>query len=197
MLRLAGRVADVKRGANSFEEKAEAIGTLVMKFSSQRIVLSSPKLRPLYRRQVPMVTAASPEAELQPSAANSHRWQVVVAVPRGDREMALREAQLEPDEGYRRFELALAQYIRGDHQAADAALADLIANGRDQLGLPDCRGSRRAWRGRTKLSSGCKSHLIPTTPARWPFWFIRCCATSGALLATKACWQGLGLPATS
>ena len=47
--------------------------------------------------------------------------------------LALREAQLEPDEGYRRFELALAQYVRGDRQAADAALADLIANGRDQL----------------------------------------------------------------
>ena len=34
-----------------------------MTFSSQRIVLSSPKLRPLYRKQVPMVTAASPAAE--------------------------------------------------------------------------------------------------------------------------------------
>ena len=45
----------------------------------------------------------------------------------------MREAQLEPDEGYRRFELALAQYVRGDRQAADAALADLIANGRDNL----------------------------------------------------------------
>ena len=46
---------------------------------------------------------------------------------------ALREAQLEPDEGFRRFELALAHYVRGDRQAADAALADLIANGRDGL----------------------------------------------------------------
>jgi len=54
-------------------------------------------------------------------------------VLRGDRATALREAQLEPDEGYRRFELALAQQIQGDRQAADAALADLIANGRDQL----------------------------------------------------------------
>ena len=63
MLRVAGRVAHVKRGANSLEEKAEAIGTLVMKFSSQRIVLFSPKLRPLYRKQIPMITAASPAAE--------------------------------------------------------------------------------------------------------------------------------------
>jgi TolB-like protein len=71
--------------------------------------------------------------ELQPTAASSHRWQTMVAVTRRDGETALREAQLEPDEGYRRFELALAQYVRGDRPAADAALADLIANGRDQL----------------------------------------------------------------
>ena len=77
--------------------------------------------------------AARKAAELQPASASSHRWQVVVAVLRGDRETALREAQLEPDEGYRRFELALAQQLQGDRQAADAALADLIANGRDHL----------------------------------------------------------------
>jgi serine/threonine-protein kinase len=72
-------------------------------------------------------------AELQPAAAGNHRYQVHVAVERGDGETALREAELEPDEGYRRFELALAHYVRGDRAAADAALADLIANGRDQL----------------------------------------------------------------
>jgi serine/threonine-protein kinase len=72
-------------------------------------------------------------AELQPAAAGNHRYQVLVAVERGDGETALREAQLEPNEGYRRFELALAQYVRGDRAAADAALADLIANGRDRL----------------------------------------------------------------
>jgi serine/threonine-protein kinase len=77
--------------------------------------------------------AARKAAELQPTSASSHRWQVVAAVLRDDRATALREAQLEPDEGYRRFELALAQQIQGDRQAADAALADLIANGRDQL----------------------------------------------------------------
>ncbi len=69
-------------------------------------------------------------AELQPTAASSRRFQVLVAVQRGDGETALREAQLEPDEGYRRFVMALAQFVRGDRQAADAALADLIANGR-------------------------------------------------------------------
>jgi len=77
--------------------------------------------------------AARKAAELQPASASSHRWQTVIAAQRGDGETALREAQLEPDEGYRRFELALAQYVRGDRAAADAALADLIANGRDKL----------------------------------------------------------------
>jgi serine/threonine-protein kinase len=77
--------------------------------------------------------AGRKSAELQPTAASSHRWQVSVAVERGDGETALREALLEPDEGYRRFELALAQYVRGDQQAADAALADMISNWQDQL----------------------------------------------------------------
>jgi tetratricopeptide (TPR) repeat protein len=76
---------------------------------------------------------ARKSAELQPAAAAAHRWQVLVAAKRGDGETALREAQLEADAGYRRFELAIAHYVRGDRAAADAALADLIANGRDQL----------------------------------------------------------------
>jgi TolB-like protein/Tfp pilus assembly protein PilF len=77
--------------------------------------------------------AARRSAELQPAAASTHRWQVLVAVQRGDGEMALREAQQEPDEGYRRFELALAHYVRGDRRAADTALADLITYGRDSF----------------------------------------------------------------
>jgi serine/threonine-protein kinase len=77
--------------------------------------------------------AARKAAELQPASASSHRWQTLIAADRGDDATALREAQLEPDEGYRRFELALAQYVRGDRASADAALADLIANGRDNL----------------------------------------------------------------
>ena len=77
--------------------------------------------------------AARKAAELQPAllpVIDGRCWSLSL---RGDGETALREAQLEPDEGYRRFELALAQHVRGDRQAADAALADLIANGRDQL----------------------------------------------------------------
>ncbi|MEY2492287.1 MAG: hypothetical protein QOH24_1238 [Verrucomicrobiota bacterium] len=67
-------------------------------------------------------------AELQPNSASSRRWQVLVAIKRGDSETALREAQLEPDPSYRRFELAVTQYARGDQKAADAALADLLAH---------------------------------------------------------------------
>jgi TolB-like protein len=74
--------------------------------------------------------AGRKQAELQPSASSSHRWQVLVAVQRGDGETALREAQSEPDQGFRAFELALAYYVRGDRTASDAALAELIATGR-------------------------------------------------------------------
>jgi serine/threonine-protein kinase len=70
--------------------------------------------------------------ELQPTAAGNRHWQVLAAVQRGDGETALRLAHMEPDEANRRFELAIAQYVRGDHKAADAALADLIANDRDE-----------------------------------------------------------------
>jgi serine/threonine-protein kinase len=73
--------------------------------------------------------AARKNAQLTPAAASSHRWQVLVAVTRGDGETALREAQLEPDEGYRRFLLVLAHHERGDSKKENAALADLIANG--------------------------------------------------------------------
>jgi tetratricopeptide (TPR) repeat protein len=68
--------------------------------------------------------------EVQPNSASSRRWQVLIAAKRGDGETALRQAQLEPDEGYRRFELAVAQHARGDQTAADAALDDLIAHSR-------------------------------------------------------------------
>jgi serine/threonine-protein kinase len=72
--------------------------------------------------------AARKAAELQPTGAGTHRFQVLIAAQRRDGEAALREAQLEPDPGFRRFELAVAHYIRGDRAAADAALEDLIAN---------------------------------------------------------------------
>lgn len=77
--------------------------------------------------------AAGKSAELQPTGAGTHRFQVLIAAQRGDGEAALREAQMEPDPGFRRFELAVAHHVRGDREAADAALKDLIANGRRGL----------------------------------------------------------------
>jgi len=90
---------------------------------------------------------ARKSAELQPTGAGNHRWQVVVAVLRGDGETALREAQLEPNEGYHRFELALAYYARGDRAAADAALAEMVANDRNLLAYQIAEVY--AWRGET------------------------------------------------
>jgi serine/threonine-protein kinase len=75
--------------------------------------------------------AARKAAELQPTGAATHRWQVLIAAQRGDGEAALREARVEPDEGFRRFELAVAQYVVGDREAADAALTHLIAKARE------------------------------------------------------------------
>ena len=90
---------------------------------------------------------ARKSAELQPAGAGSHRWQVVVAVLRGDEETALREAQLEPNDGYRRFELALAYYARGDRASAEAASADMVANDRNLLAYQIAEVY--AWRGET------------------------------------------------
>ena len=90
---------------------------------------------------------ARKSAELQPTAAGSHRWQVVAAVLRGDGEAALREAQLEPNDGYRRFGLALAHYARGDRPAADAALAEMVARDRNLLAYQIAEVY--AWRGET------------------------------------------------
>jgi serine/threonine-protein kinase len=90
---------------------------------------------------------ARKSAELQPTGAASHRWQVLVAIERGDGETALREAQLEPNEAYRRFELALAHYARGDRPAADAVLSEMIARDRNLLAYQIAEVY--AWRGET------------------------------------------------
>jgi TolB-like protein len=84
-------------------------------------------------------------AELQPTAAGNHRWQVFVAIQRGDGETAFREAKLEPNDGYRRFELALAHYTRGDRGASDAALTKLIEKDRNFLAYQIAEVY--AWRG--------------------------------------------------
>ena len=92
-------------------------------------------------------TAAQKAAELQPTAAGCRRWQVFVAIQRGDGEAALREAELEPNERYQRFELALAHYTRRDLPAADESLAELIARDRDVMAYQIAEVY--AWRGET------------------------------------------------
>jgi TolB-like protein/Flp pilus assembly protein TadD len=89
--------------------------------------------------------SARKAAELQPTAAGNHRWQVFVAMQRGDGEAALREAELEPDERYRRFELALAHHARGNRAAANAALSELIARDRNVMAYQIAEVY--AWRG--------------------------------------------------
>ena len=89
--------------------------------------------------------AAQKAVELQATAAGCRRWQVFVAIQRGDGEAALRKAQLEPNERYRRFELALAYYAHGDRPAADAALAELIARDRNVMAYQIAEVY--AWRG--------------------------------------------------
>ena len=91
--------------------------------------------------------SARKAAELLPTAAGNHRWQVLVAIQRGNGEVALREAELEPDERYRRFELALVYHARGDKSAANAALRELIARDRDVMAYQIAEVY--AWRGET------------------------------------------------
>jgi serine/threonine-protein kinase len=91
--------------------------------------------------------AARRAVELQPTAAGCHRWQVFVAIERGDGEAALREAELEPNERYQHFELALAHYARGDRPAADAALAELTTKDRNVMAYQVAEVY--AWRGET------------------------------------------------
>ena len=89
--------------------------------------------------------AAQKAAELQPTAAGCRRWQVFVAIQRGDGQTALREAEVEPNERYQRFELALARYSRGDRPVADESLAELIARDRDVMAYQIAEVY--AWRG--------------------------------------------------
>jgi serine/threonine-protein kinase len=67
-------------------------------------------------------------AEVQPGAWASQRAQVYAELLRGNGEAALRHAQLEPSELYRRNELALTYHTLGDRAASDAALSEMIAN---------------------------------------------------------------------
>jgi tetratricopeptide (TPR) repeat protein len=119
-----GKLAEAEKYARQAVESDPLAATA--QFNLGRILFAEGKLDEAQ-------AAGRKVAELQPAAASAHRWQVFVAIKRGDGETALREAQLEPDPGFRRQLLALAHVVRGDRNAADAALADLIATGRDQL----------------------------------------------------------------
>ena len=64
---------------------------------------------------------------LQPGAAVIHSYLSLIAVLRGQGDVALREAELlESNNHLRNMHTALAQHVRGDRAAADAALASLI-----------------------------------------------------------------------
>ena len=65
--------------------------------------------------------------ELQPGADTFHSYLALVASLRGQADVALREAQLEPDPVGRATSLAVAHHALGDRTAADAALESLIA----------------------------------------------------------------------
>ena len=124
---------------------AQLLDTLGQPKAAQALAQQAVDLDPLYYFAHSMLSrnllaqdeldAAEAEArrsaDLQPGAARSHVDQVVVAVLRGDGDAALREAQLEPADTYRRFNFALAYQAHGDRAAADAALAEMIAKDRD------------------------------------------------------------------
>lgn len=64
---------------------------------------------------------------LQPSGPISHMELAIVAILRGQPDVALQAAQQENDGTWRRYALALALQAQGDHAAAEAALQALIA----------------------------------------------------------------------
>jgi len=71
--------------------------------------------------------------ELQPAAQNIHYSFSLLALLRGQPDVALREAQLEPEGIWRDVYVALAYHARGDKAAADAALDTLIATRGDNF----------------------------------------------------------------
>jgi len=119
-----GRIDDAERQARyAVEIDPLSVST---QFNLARVLFNAGKLDEAE-------AAGRKVAELQPTASSSHRFQALVAVQRGDGEAVLREANLEPDENFHRFELALAHYLLGNHKEADEALADLTAHAHDRL----------------------------------------------------------------
>ena len=125
-------------------------------------------------------------AELQPTAASSRRWQVLIAVQRGDGETALREAQSEPDPKV----IAVSNwrwrnYVGGDRNGRGRSFERAHCNtGATRWPIKSQKFMQCAVK-KTKHSSGCKSPTIITTPARWLFWSIRYCTAYVTILVTK------------
>ena len=69
--------------------------------------------------------------ELQPQAAVQHAYLTCVLIAQGRNTEALTTAKQEPDEFWRNWALALAQYANGDLAASDQALAWLVKNDPD------------------------------------------------------------------
>jgi Flp pilus assembly protein TadD len=124
--------------------------------------------------------------ELQPSSSSSHRWQVLVAVQHGEGETALREAQLEPDDGFRPFELALAYHVPVTARQRTRLWPSSwpIA----KMGWPIKSPKRTPCEARqTKLSNGCKSLLIITTAGRLALPSTHYCVACTTIAATRTC----------
>ncbi|WP_295679671.1 hypothetical protein [uncultured Nevskia sp.] len=133
-------------------EEAEALARLSVELDPLSANARRDLARVLYvaGKNDEAITQGQKMAELQPTAGSSRRWQVLAALVKGDSETALREALLEPSPSYRRFELALAYYARGDKATADASLAALIE--KDSLIGAYQIAQVYAWRGEADQS---------------------------------------------
>ena len=131
-------------------EEAEAHATMAVELDPLSANASRELARILYLggKFDEAIAMARKTIELQPSAGANRRWLVLIAVLRGDADTALHEAQQEPSPIYRRFELAIAYFARGDRAAADAALAEQIA--KDSLIGAYQTAQIYAWRGETE-----------------------------------------------
>jgi serine/threonine-protein kinase len=70
--------------------------------------------------------------ELQPGLALAHAYLSTLAVVRGQADIALREAELEPSEANRDAAIAIARFARGDRKEADATLQQLVSTHGDR-----------------------------------------------------------------
>ena len=95
-----------------------------------------------------------PTAAAQPSMASAHRCPT-----RRRRERPCAKRNWSLIDSFRRFELAVAHYVRGDRKAADAAFGRPDRQCPRGFRLSNRRGLRRCEARKIKLSSGCKSRF--------------------------------------